>query len=364
MSNLIYKWGVQPFWLWAFVLTLLVRGLSSPAHIEAWFSRGLFVYYRQAWDWISAAMPFPLIYLLVGWMFLIGMLRLYHWLGSGMSWRSTLVQVAWRSVLLVAMIATLFLWLWGFHYKRVPLEEQLGLEVQELNDTLLKATYFEVTEALEADRRAIPAAQGRAVVEGDLPPDLEAVIRSLMKNFLQHHGFPAAGAVRVRRLEPRGTLLRFSSSGVYLPWVGEGHVDAGLHPAQVPFVLAHEMAHGYGFADEGICNFIAFLVCIRSEDPMIRYSGRLGYWRYLASDFRRNDQEGYVLAAKAQAPEIRLDLEAIYEAQLQYPDLFPRLRFWLYDQFLKVQGVEGGIKSYSRISRLVHAYFVKYPEKQ
>ncbi|MCB0582976.1 MAG: DUF3810 family protein, partial [Phaeodactylibacter sp.] len=72
--------------------------------------------------------------------------------------------------------------------------------------------------------------------------------------------------------------------GLYFPFTGEGHIDAGLHPLQKPYVMAHELAHGYGFGDEGTCNFLGYLACIGSDDPVIAYIGHLNYWRTLAAD--------------------------------------------------------------------------------
>ena len=55
---------------------------------------------------------------------------------------------------------------------------------------------------------------------------------------------------------------------------------------QIPFTLAHEMAHGYGITDEGDCNTLAYLVCLHSKNKAIQYSGLLAYLRYLWNDSR------------------------------------------------------------------------------
>ena len=45
-----------------------------------------------------------------------------------------------------------------------------------------------------------------------------------------------------------------------------------------PRALAHEWAHVGGFTDEGDANYIGTLACLRSADPLIRYSG--AFWTY------------------------------------------------------------------------------------
>ena len=95
---------------------------------------------------------------------------------------------------------------------------------------------------------------------------------------------PHSGRVRVRQPWPNGFLLRWSTAGIYIPQTGEGHIDRGLLAVQKPFTIAHEMAHGYGVADEGACNFIAWLACSQSRDPWVRFGGALTYWRYAAAE--------------------------------------------------------------------------------
>ena len=137
-------------------------------------------------------------------------------------------------------------------------------------------------------------------------------------------------------------------------------MDKGLHPVQWPFTLAHEMAHGYGFGNEGVCNFWAALACLQSKDPGIRYAGRLAYWRYIAVEYRRYDPEGFRRAREALPREVTMDLKAIQKAMDRYPDLVPRLQYRLYDSYLKSQGVKEGMKSYSQVLLLVRSWEQKH----
>ena len=48
-----------------------------------------------------------------------------------------------------------------------------------------------------------------------------------------------------------------------------------------PFLLAHEASHHQGYYQENEANFIAFLACTQSEDPLVRYSGYEDAYEYL-----------------------------------------------------------------------------------
>jgi len=184
-----------------------------------------------------------------------------------------------------------------------------------------------------------------------------------VEKLLEKLNYPTAGTVRGRQLQPKGILLRFSTAGVYFPWTGESNIDAGLHPIQIPFTMAHEFAHGYGFTDEGTCNFLAYLACIQSENKMFQYSGHLSYWRYLASSYRRFDRENYTAYFKTLPKGIIADLYAIDANSDKYPNILPELRDAAYDTYLKTQGIGEWMKSYSRIVMLVKAWREKDDSK-
>jgi len=85
--------------------------------------------------------------------------------------------------------------------------------------------------------------------------------------------------------------------GQYDPFAFETLLNASFLPFEVPRALAHEWSHAAGFGDEGDANLIGTLTCLRSSDPLIRYSG--AYWTYgelPESDRRRIHLKPAVLA--------------------------------------------------------------------
>ncbi len=76
------------------------------------------------------------------------------------------------------------------------------------------------------------------------------------------------------------------SSGVYSPFTGEPNYNAIQPDFDLPYVVAHEMAHQRGFAREDEANFIAFMVCTKAAHPYARYSGYLNALRVLSVLYR------------------------------------------------------------------------------
>jgi hypothetical protein len=147
-----------------------------------------------------------------------------------------------------------------------------------------------------------------------------------------------------------------------MPFAIEGQIDEGLHPIQYPYVMAHEFGHSYGFTDEGVCNFLALLACMRSDLPVVRYSALRSYWIYLARDVRRLDEDIYRSAYQRLPRSVIVDYAAVREQMDLFPDILPDLRDLMYDTYLKTNGVTAGLSSYGQVVGLALAYQAAYGE--
>jgi len=255
----------------------------------------------------------------------------------------------------LAILYSSFMWLWGFNYLRVPVEKTMQFEVQPILVKDLKNKLIERLPDLESARAAIPNATAISIDTSFMTDDFEDKILSHVQNTLEQYGYPAATDVQGRFL-PKGVLLRIKTAGIYFPFVGESNIDAGLHPLQYSETLAHEFTHAYGFGDEGTCSFIAYLSLKDSPDPYIRYSVLLSYWRTLANNYLRYDNEDYQAFRKTLPEGLIADLNAIAENRRLYPSIFPSARNVIYDSYLKAQGIEEGLQNYNRVIMLVESF--------
>ena len=346
-------------WIGLGLLAALLRYGAGfqPQLVEQFYSRGLFLGIRWIIDYLIAWIPIPLIYVFFGiilFLFVRSMRNIFR--DREKRFPAKLGSAFLNLLSFTGALLFFFLFLWGFNYTRVPVEKQLGLQPNPLTVEELFQELETETETLIRLRSEIPAITDSAFTANLIPEKLEKKVRQDLENWLGANGFPTVGRVRARKLFPKGIFMRFSSAGLYWPFTGEGNVDGGLHPVVFPFVFAHEMSHGYGFGDEGTCNFLAYLATSQSEDPVIAYSGQLDYWQTLAINCRRYDRERYAEFRKQIPQGIRSDIQAIYVNNQKYPDLIPRYRQLVIDPYLKSQGVKEGIKSYDRVIMLVKAW--------
>lgn len=347
---------------WGLLIGLLSLGLryiasQNPEAVEHLFSRGFYLFVRTLFDGMTSFLPFPAVYLLLGgagwWIYRNIRKKNPHPGFTG--WR-LLGHRALQTGNLAGWIIAWFFWAWGYNYYRIPVEQAMGLNVVPLDQQKIATDFEQETARLSSLRTSDFFRDTFALSRENFPDDLERRLRQSLKSVLTRYGYPAYGQVRGRLLYPSGIFLCFSTAGLYLPFTGEGHIDPGLHPVQWPYVMAHELSHGYGFGDEGTCNFWAYLACLHSGNPAIEYSGRLGYWRYLASAYRKYDPEFFQQARDQLPPGIINDLKAISEAMNRYPDLIPNLQYRVYDAYLKSQGISEGMLNYNRVLVLTHAW--------
>lgn len=358
-------------WLFLFFITIILRVSLPPQYIEHFYSRGFYVAFRGAWDLFFAWLPFPLFY--VFWavvvVFLAKILRIFfllliqYFLFKENIFYQNSKNIFKRIILFLSVLGTLFFWFWGFNYGRVPFEHQIDLKIRQL-DTVEVTKDFQnaltqTTKLREILNQRLGIDSLTPLSNTMLTADLEQATRQAVQKSLQDWGLPHDFTKpRLRELRPQGILSRFGASGVYWLWVAECNMDAGLHPLEKPFTAAHELTHGYGWTDEAVCNFVAFVACARPEnDPQIQYSAWLTYFRYLVGNLRRAAPFTYEQLKPLIGKAIRIDLEAIRQNQMLYKDFFDTARF--YDAYLKTQGVKDGVVSYSRLLLLVNAHFKK-----
>jgi hypothetical protein len=246
--------------------------------------------------------------------------------------------------------------LWGFNYTRVGIEKQWGLETAPMNSAELAAEAAWASRMSTESRASIPGNSADTLGPADLPSNLESHLRSVLVPVLREAGYPAPGRVRVRSFSPGGWMMRFSSTGVYVPFFGEGYTANNLLPFEKPFTTAHEMVHGYGITDEGAANFLAFLACAASPLPVVKYSGFAAYWEYAAGELSRAVPVEFKALWENLPEGMKTDIRSAQKNAAHYRGALEKVSQKVYAKYLKSQGIDDGLRSYSRFVGLVAAW--------
>lgn len=351
------------FWFILAGFTLLLRACfqAFPGVTEQVYSRSIFQGIRYAIDTLLGWLPFPLTYILFAvllWKLIAGVRYLFF--NKSTPIRERLLTSGRQSLSFLCGVIVLFHWMWGYNYSRIPIEEHLSLPSLKLTEQDIKTALDAQTSLVLALRRQIQPDSNQVIADVFPPEQLEAAVRQDVQRELQRLEYPTPGKPRGRQPFWDGFLLRFGAAGIYNPFTGECNIDQGLHFLTKPNNLAHEFCHGYGFGDEGTCNFLAYLALEKSEQPFLRYSAELDFWRELAGAYRRLQPDTYAAFRATLPTGFIADLDNIYKKHDQYPEYFAAFRYDVYDRYLKTQGIPEGMANYGKVIPLVLAYRLKH----
>jgi hypothetical protein len=322
---------------------LAVAGVPlSRETIENAYANGVFAWLNVRLVPVTNALPFALGDVLLA-AVVLGLIG--GWIrgvrGAGGRWPAAVARLAAHTLALLAVVAIVFELAWGLNYRRSPVIARVAYDPARVTPANVRALSERIVRILNTDVRAAHAraraatpAQERAELARDFAPvaarlgDRWPVAVTVPKYSLGNRLYEMAGV-----------------GGQYDPFAFETILNASFLPYEIPRALAHEWSHVAGFGDEGDANFIGTVTCLRSSDPLIRYSG--AFWTY--AELPESERARLRLD-----PAVIADLEASRARFLRYyqPRIFD-LSWLVYDRYLRANGVAGGVTSYSRFVALL-----------
>ena len=315
--------------------------------IERWFSTGLYPALQRHVTPVSNLLPFAVLDVLaVAWCAAIAVvvIRAAH-----AARKTRRVLPVFRALGHLASAAALvylaFLMLWGLNYRRVPMAERLVVETGAPASQAVTELGLEAATQLNAlHDEAHRAGWGEGSWEDET---LRAAFASAQQALSDA---PPAEPGRLKRTL-FGPYFRWASvDGMVNPFGLEVLANPDLLPFERPFVAAHEWSHLAGYADEAEASFLGFLACMRAGVPA-RYSGWLFLYWQVSGEV---DDAGRTRLASALGAGPRRDIEAIVERLRRGQLPWLRTAGWrVYDQYLKANLVEEGVRSYGAVVTLI-----------
>ena len=148
-------------------------------------------------------------------------------------------------------------------------------------------------------------------------------------------------------------------SGVYSFFTGEANINVNYPDFIVPFTMAHEMSHQRGIAREEEANMVAFLVCLNSNNPYVRYSGLSNVLSYVNSALYRADKELYKRFRNYYYPSELAKENSAYSLFFDKyrENVANNVTNAVNNSFLQSQGQSQGTKSYGLVVDLTVSYY-------
>ncbi len=250
----------------------------------------------------------------------------------------------------------LFYAFWGLAYHYPGLATRLSVAGREGRARggvpELRSAVEGAARLLDRAARDLPAdsrseADRLVAINEALPRGFSRLPASLEASPVHGQVFSPAKASRVSF-----ALSRLQLSGYFFPWTGEALINDQMPRSLWPRVVAHELAHQRGFARENEATVMGVLACLASDDPRVFYSGVLGLFAALDRDFAEVDQDARRLLWEGLPDRVRSDFRAETEFWASYKGPAGAVSERVNDAYLKAQGIESGVVSYSETVQL------------
>ena len=272
--------------------------------------------------------------------------------------RRTVLAFLARVGAAVCLVGILFVWCFAPGYYGATLDRKLGLSRDPVSADDLYRTAVILADAINplADSLLV-GADGSSV----MPYSLNEMNEKLMKAyaaFTADRDFPDHFRSRVKPVMLSHAMSYTHITGVYSFFTGEANINVAFPDYCIPFTAAHELAHQRGVAREDEANFVAFLICLSSDDPYLRYSGLLNVYEYVASALWSADRTLYRAAYARLADRVVAEERAYAAFYERYRDnVAAAVSEKTNDIYLQSQGSKAGSRSYDMVVDLAVAYY-------
>ena len=337
------------FWLISAIAAIVCLLMPLPAWMfEQFYSRVSFPPLQAVFTAASNQLPFAVLDALIAVVALLVLYRLARLVVVAKD-RGVLAAISEglrRVVRLASVAAVVFFVVWGFNYRRMPLEAATTPAAPGPVDSARLVAAFNDANVLAGRlRRSVQESQGLsfgATAEALRDPMNQALMQ------LNRPVLVTPGRVK-HSIFVQPFFEKAGFDGMINPLALETIVHSGLLPFERPFVVAHEWAHLAGHADEAEASAVGWLACMKGG-PDLAYSASL----YLIMQ----TQAAMPADARRQAlgrlhPGVREDLAAISERLQSEDPRVQRAAERVYDEYLKANRVEDGTASYGRALELI-----------
>jgi hypothetical protein len=169
----------------------------------------------------------------------------------------------------------------GMGYRGSALAEKLDLERKELTAKELEETTAFLIEQINGYVEEITFIKDSSSVMPYTFEEMNKKLNAAYKSASEKYSFVMGYSSTIKPVMSSKFLSKAGLLGMYSYYTGETNVNTDYMDYTLVFTCAHEMSHQRGISREDDANFMAFLVCLESDDPYIQYAGYLNMLEYM-----------------------------------------------------------------------------------
>ncbi|MBQ7990473.1 MAG: DUF3810 domain-containing protein [Oscillospiraceae bacterium] len=203
--------------------------------------------------------------------------------------------------------------------------------------------------------------KGRPALPDDLAGEAEAAFSRMTDDFPELAGY----CTPPKKIQSSMIMTQFDLQGIFFPFSLEANYNAELSPARVPSTVFHELCHVKGFIREDEANFLAAVACMKSDEPVVRYSGYIICMNYLYGEaVRYASEEDIYMLRSLLTSQVAKDntfvseeyMKQVEEKAVVSTEVMNEVADTAIDTTLRVNGISDGSKSYGRMVTLLLMY--------
>lgn len=239
----------------------------------------------------------------------------------------------------------------------IPENTHTSEQLEQLGDAIV-VQLNKAAEKVERDEK------GRIVMRCDYDKTAKKAMQALGKEFKNLDGY----YVTPKPVACSFFMSQMNLTGIYFPFSMEANYNNDCYKAKLPCTVCHELAHTKGYIQEDEATFIAYLACVRSDDPYYQYAGYLTALSYVRNKiFEYADEEKKIKFDNSISDKVWVDIDANRE----YWDSVKKAKDTVFDtqtvsklssdfvdKNLKLNGVADGSRSYGRMVDLMLNYYI------
>ena len=270
----------------------------------------------------------------------------------------------------ISVAVFLFIVLCGTNYYRYTFAEQYNLQVKERTVDELRELCMYLKDKTEQSKKAIDKKdldENGVVTFGE---------NRTYKNFSD---VAREAKASMSRIAEDYTSLRYSTGdakevilskymsyggivGIFIPITMEANVNTDEADYNRPADTCHELAHMRGYMKEEEANYIAYLACINSDEPVFNYSGYMMAFIISTNALYDYDSEAYwdIMDELPEGVLADINCEREYWKEIrshEMAEVADAIMTEVNDTYLKANGQESGVKSYGEMVDLLLAEY-------
>jgi hypothetical protein len=350
MSNLrsdIIKKSIKPAWpfcLAIFVFLSTRIAISNSTFVEHYYSKGLYPVIAEVFSYVSNLLPFSLwdVFWIVFILLIITGLVLVIFKRLKLGWYLLRILQA------VAVLYSFFYLVWGYNYFRPAIQDRIGWKTPVSDERLFRQVLDSIIRQTNINYISISPSGYK---------EIDKLVEESYRDQSKQLG------IRYPNGKRRPKTMIFSKfygklglSGYFGPFFNEIQLNGTLLPMDYPFVLGHEKAHQFGITSEAEANLTGFIVCVKSEDQRLRYSGYMSLLLYFLRDASHLKDFHEIL----KKTDKRV-LDDIRYRQKYYQGLenvtLSDIQTAANNSYLKVNHIEKGVQNYNQVVSLVISWY-------